>query len=235
MRETGGECAAEPRAGELCLEELNREGLERWGRIMDQRPVTSRGRTPEMALAEKLLRVRTRAGKTSRLKLNAVQRAFEERRGERNIVLKARQMGLTTWAAARFFLKTITHPGTLTLQVAHTQAAAEEIFQIVHRFVDWLPEEMCKGPLTTSRTNVRQICVSGDRCSVPRGFSRRPERGPRIDSAESALLGAGAMAGRSGGDAGWVAGGNGTWSGADSGVDAGRGGRVLLRRVAEGR
>ncbi|MGP8271941.1 MAG: terminase [Terracidiphilus sp.] len=124
---------------------------------MDQRPVTSRGRTPEMALAEKLLRVRTRAGKTSRLKLNAVQRAFEERRGERNIVLKARQMGLTTWAAARFFLKTITHPGTLTLQVAHTQAAAEEIFQIVHRFVDWLPEEMCKGPLTTSRTNVRQI------------------------------------------------------------------------------
>jgi hypothetical protein len=72
-------------------------------------------------------------------------------------VLKARQMGLTTWAAARFFLKTITQPGTLTLEVAHTQEAAEEIFRIVHRFLDYLPEEMREGALRTSRANVRQI------------------------------------------------------------------------------
>jgi hypothetical protein len=110
-----------------------------------------------MELAETLLLVRTRKGWTAPLKANAAQRAFERRRGERNIVLKARQMGLTTWAAARFFLKTITHPGTLTLQVAHTQEAAEEIFRIVHRFLDWLPEELRMGPLQTSRENVRQI------------------------------------------------------------------------------
>jgi hypothetical protein len=110
-----------------------------------------------MALAEQLLLVRTREGWTAPLKANAVQRAFERRRGERNIVLKARQMGLTTWAAARFFLKTITQPGTLTLEVAHTQEAAEEIFRIVHRFVDLLPEELREGPLRTSRANVRQI------------------------------------------------------------------------------
>ncbi len=77
--------------------------------------------------------------------------------GERNIVLKARQMGLTTWVAARFFLKTITQPGTLTLEVAHTQEAAEEIFRIVHRFVDWLPDGLREGPLKTARANVRQI------------------------------------------------------------------------------
>jgi hypothetical protein len=77
--------------------------------------------------------------------------------GRRNIVLKARQMGLTTWAAARFFLKTITQPGTLTLEVAHTQEAAEEIFRIVYRFLDWLPEELREGPLRTSRANVRQL------------------------------------------------------------------------------
>ena len=110
-----------------------------------------------MALAEQLLLVRTREGWTAPLKANRAQCAFERRRGERNIVLKARQIGLTTWAAARFFLKTITHPGTLTLQVAHTQEAAEEIFRIVHRFVDWLPEELREGPLRTSRVNVRQI------------------------------------------------------------------------------
>jgi hypothetical protein len=110
-----------------------------------------------MVLAEKLLLVRTREGRAARLKANAVQRAFERRRGERNIVLKARQMGLTTWAAARFFLKTITQPGTLTLEVAHTQEAAEEIFRIVHRFVDWLPNELREGALKTSQANVRQI------------------------------------------------------------------------------
>jgi hypothetical protein len=110
-----------------------------------------------MALAEELLLVRTREGWTAPLKANAAQRAFERRRGERNIVLKARQMGLTTWAAARFFLKTITQPGTLTLEVAHTQESAEEIFRIVHRFLDWLPENLREGTLRTSRANVRQI------------------------------------------------------------------------------
>ena len=144
-------------AEELCMVELDRDELEYCGRILDQRPATLRGRTVGMALAEKLLLVRTREGRTAPLKANAVQRAFEERRGERNIVLKARQMGLTTWAAARFFLKTITQPGTLTLEVAHTQEAAEEIFRIVHRFLDWLPEELREGPLRTSRANVRQI------------------------------------------------------------------------------
>ena len=141
----------------LSPEELDREELERFGRILDVRPMSLRGRTVGMALAEHLLRVRTREGWTAPLKANAAQRAFEQWRGERNIVLKARQMGLTTWAAARFFLKTITRPGTLTLEVAHTQEAAEEIFRIVHRFLDCLPEELREGPLRTSRANVRQI------------------------------------------------------------------------------
>jgi hypothetical protein len=141
----------------LCLDELDREELERFGRILDQRPASLRGRTVGMALAERLLLVRTREGWTAPLKANAAQRAFERRRGARNIVLKARQMGMTTWAAGRFFLRTITHPGTLTLEVAHTQEAAEEIFRIVHRFLDWLPEELREGPLRTSRANVRQL------------------------------------------------------------------------------
>ncbi len=142
---------------ELAPEEMDREELERWGRILDQHPVSLRGRTPGMALAEKLLVVRTREGKPQKLKANEVQKAFELRRGTRNIVLKARQMGLTTCVAARFFLRTITQPGTLTLEVAHTQEAAEEIFRMVHRFVDWLPDNLRNGPLRTSRANVRQI------------------------------------------------------------------------------
>ena len=138
-------------------EELDREELQRFGAILDRKPASLRGQTVCMALASRMLRVRTRDGKTEPLRANAVQRAFELQRGQRNIVLKARQMGLTTWAAGRFFLKTILQPGTLTLEVAHTQEAAEEIFRIVHRFVHNMPEALRKGPLKTSRANVRAI------------------------------------------------------------------------------
>jgi len=142
---------------DLKLESLGREGLRQLGKILDERPERLWGGTVGKALAEKLLLVRTRDGFTAPLRANETQRAFELRRGKWNIVLKARQMGLTTWTAARFFLKTITQPGTLTLEVAHTQEAAEEIFRIVHRFLDWLPEELRQGPLRTSRANVRQL------------------------------------------------------------------------------
>ena len=132
-------------------------GLEELGQILDNRPQSLYGHTVMTAVAQKWLKVRGRDGAIVALEANPMQRDFERRRGQRNIVLKARQLGMTTWTAARFFLKTITRPGTLTLQVAHTQEAAEEIFRIVHRFLDWLPEELRTGPLATSRANARQI------------------------------------------------------------------------------
>jgi len=139
------------------IDRIDLDELIRFGRILDHRPASLGGSTVAMSLAERLLYVRTRSGAIAPLRANPVQRLFETRRGEKNIVLKARQLGLTTWTAARFFLKTITRPGTLTLQVAHTQEAAEEIFRIVHRFYDWLPDTLREGPLFTSRANVRQI------------------------------------------------------------------------------
>ncbi|MBS1806354.1 MAG: terminase [Acidobacteria bacterium] len=140
------------------LQELNSENLLTLGKKLDDRPGSLQGSSILMALAEKLLRVRTKSGSTEPLQPNRVQQAFECTRGQRNIVLKARQLGLTTWAAARFFLKTITQRGTLTLQVAHTLDSAEEIFRIVHRFVDNLPEQLRGGFLKTSHANSRQIC-----------------------------------------------------------------------------
>jgi hypothetical protein len=142
---------------ELCTTDVDVSLLEKLGWILDERPVSLNGRSVMTVLAEVLLKVRTRDGRTSALKANRAQLAFEKRRGNRNIILKARQMGLTTWTAARFFLKTITHPGTLTVQVAHTQQAAEEIFRIVRRFEDWLPENLREGPLQTSHANARRL------------------------------------------------------------------------------
>lgn len=141
----------------LAAEHVDLEGLERLGKLLDARPASLQGDTVAMALASTWLKVRTREGRTEPLVPNRVQRLFERRREQRNIVLKARQLGLTTWTAARFFLKTITRPGTLTLQVAHSRESAEEIFRIVHRFLEWMPEELRDGPLETSRANARQI------------------------------------------------------------------------------
>ena len=137
--------------------QMGRAELECWGRAIEKGEKTTEGRTAAMALAQKLLVVRTRNGTPKALQANAAQKAFELNRAKKNIVLKARQMGLTTWVAARFFLKTIAQPGTMTLEVAHTQEAAEEIFRIVHRFLDWLPDGLRDGPLKTGRSNVRQI------------------------------------------------------------------------------
>jgi len=105
----------------------------------------------------RLLSVRDRDGIVRKFQANAVQQALDTRFGQKNIVLKARQMGITTWVAARFFLDVITRPGTLAVQVAHDASAAEQIFQIVHRFYRHLPQPIREGRLRTSRANRRQL------------------------------------------------------------------------------
>ena len=141
----------------VCGVEFDRRELESLGKLLDWRYGGFEGRTVGEFLAETLLKVRGKDGRLYALKGNAAQRAFERRRGAGNIVLKARQMGMTTWVAGRFLLKTITRPGTLTLQVAHTQESAEEILGIVHRFVEHLPAGLRAGALKRSKSSVRQI------------------------------------------------------------------------------
>ena len=108
-------------------------------------------------LVRRLLLVRNKDGRLVALRPNRAQREFERTRGRHNIVLKARQLGISTWVAARFFINTITRPGTVTVQVAHDQNSAEEIFRIVHRFLENLPERLRAGALRTSRANIRQL------------------------------------------------------------------------------
>jgi hypothetical protein len=130
----------------LLGQQMDREGERPWG-----------GERLGTFLAERLLRVRTKDGSIEPLRANRAQREFELRRGQRNIVLKARQMGISTWVAGRMFLRTLLRPGTLTLQVAHNQRSAEEIFRIVHRFYRQMPEPLRKGVWRCSRDNRRQL------------------------------------------------------------------------------
>ncbi len=124
-------------------------------------PIEEGGRTHKVAAREfmmrKWLKIRNKNGRLQGLRVNAVQREYAKTAAKRNIVLKARQLGITTYVAARFFLNCITRPGTLCVQVAHDQRSAEEIFRIVHRLLANLPDYMRKGALTTSHANVRQI------------------------------------------------------------------------------
>lgn len=107
-------------------------------------------------LARSALQIRSRSGRNVPLLPNRVQKEYERRRGQQNIVLKARQLGVSTWIAARFFLKTALVPGTLTVQVAHTQEAAESLFKMVHRFHRLLPADV-RASLGPVRANVRHL------------------------------------------------------------------------------
>jgi hypothetical protein len=131
--------------------------MTRLGENLDRPAPGARETTLGVLLAQTILRVRNRQGKQVPLLPNRAQREYERRRGQSNIVLKARQMGISTWVAGRFFLKTITQPGTLTVQVAHTQAAAENIFRCVHRFLGALPSYLRRSTLRTTRASARQI------------------------------------------------------------------------------
>lgn len=137
--------------------EYGLEELLDLGRCLDEQSGGPFGEKISAQLARDLLRIRDRSGQESALLANPVQAQFERERGRQNIVVKARQMGLTTWVAGRFFLKTITGRGVLTVQVAHTREAAEGIFRMVQRFWECLPENMRKGCLKRSRANVRQM------------------------------------------------------------------------------
>lgn len=107
------------------------------------------------------LRIRDRNGSLVPFALNRAQHDLARDPAPRKIILKARQLGITTYVAARFFIKTITRPGTLTVQVAHDQESAEEIFKIVRRFQENLPEALRSAGRSaigrTSRSNVRQL------------------------------------------------------------------------------
>jgi hypothetical protein len=146
------------RMGDLGLAEVDLKELMRLGELLDERPGELGGGSVGGFLAEALLKVRSRSGAMVPLLANKVQEEYERRRGQRNVVLKARQMGMSTWIAGRLFLKTITIPGTLSVQVAHTQEAAEAIFKTVHRFHECLPASLRQGALRTGRANSRQIC-----------------------------------------------------------------------------
>ncbi len=145
------------------------ESLDLLGKSLDKRPkgqhYTHEGLeagelwepTERDLFIEQNLKIRTKRINESDFNLNRAQREYSRRCTNQNVVLKARQVGITTYIAARLFVQTITQRGTLSMQVTQDRESAEDIFRIVRRFWEKLPDEARKGVLRTSHRNARQL------------------------------------------------------------------------------
>ena len=205
--------------------------VEQFGPFLDRRAGEE---TVRDLLIRKMLKIRIKKGGVRYLKLNRAQQEYSQRCSKRNIVLKARQVGMTTYIAARYFMQTITRPGTLTVQVAHSDESAQAIFKIVHRFWEKLPNaRVHRGALVKSRSNVRQIVFPKlDSEYRVETADDNAGRGMTIHNLHCSEVSRWPRGGR--GNAGVAAGGGGSGWGDCAGVDGERGGGNFLRRVAEG-
>jgi len=93
------------------------------------------------AWIEANLQIRSKDRRIIPLRLNGPQTDYYEHRTSRSIILKARQVGVTTLITALFFSDCLTRPNTISVLVAHDLESAERIFRIIKLFWDKLPEQ----------------------------------------------------------------------------------------------
>jgi hypothetical protein len=97
-----------------------------------------------------LLRIKTKDGSVVPLKLNKAQlklwyliRDMERaNRPVRIVILKARQLGMSTFVQAYLLWRSITRPGNNGLVVAHQEDAASELFSKIEMMYRLLPEAL---------------------------------------------------------------------------------------------
>jgi hypothetical protein len=100
--------------------------------------------------ASTALKLRPKAGPLEQFKFNPAQQKLhallEEQKAKtgkiRAIILKARQLGVSTYVAARLYHRTINNPGLRTIIIGHERRASSNLFQIVKRFHDNLGDEL---------------------------------------------------------------------------------------------
>lgn len=99
--------------------------------------------------AAERLKIRPKAGNLAPFTFNPAQRELhrrlEEQRAKtgrvRAIVLKARQMGISTYVAARYYKATTALPGLRTQIIGHEKPASRNLFNLVKRFHENMPPE----------------------------------------------------------------------------------------------
>ena len=110
----------------------------------------TRLRTDLPYFCEHALKLRPKAGPLEPFVLNPAQltlhaeiEAQKAKTGRvRAIVLKARQLGVSTYVAARLYHRTIYNKGLRTIIIGHEKRASSNLFQIVKRYHDHLPDDI---------------------------------------------------------------------------------------------
>lgn len=82
-------------------------------------------------------------------------------RGMREIILKARQFGLSTLIAVLYFIDTLSTPGTGTVIASYDLDSSEKLFEMIDRMYRHLPES---SRPRTQRANTRELYWPGIDC-----------------------------------------------------------------------
>lgn len=87
-----------------------------------------------------LYKIKTKHKTLVTFKQNLAQKNYNLRKTNRNIILKARQLGFTTECLIDFFDDVINHKNTTCAIIAHKQDKVVKMFEIVKRAYDNMPE-----------------------------------------------------------------------------------------------
>ena len=195
--------------------------LLQFGSFLDRRLPQIDGRSLRDLLIAELLKIRVKEGGIESLELNRPQLEYSRRCTKQNIVLKARQVGITTYIAARFFVQTITRPGTAD----GAGSPQPGIGRIDFRYRAALLGKTARRAAQRRADAFARQCppnrVSAARQRIPSGNGGR-ERGAGDDYPLPALLGGLPLAPRCGGNDGFFAGGGGAWGRDRAGIHAER-------------
>jgi hypothetical protein len=89
-----------------------------------------------------LFQIQTKEGKRKFFQHNPAQLHYEQHRAKKNIILKARQIGFTTYEQLRKLEKAMLKQDHITSTIAHTKDKTLDIFRIAQFAWDNLPEEI---------------------------------------------------------------------------------------------
>lgn len=89
-----------------------------------------------------LYKIQTKDSRLVQFKRNLAQWDLDQQRSNRDMILKARQLGFTTECSINLLDETMTKPHTSSAIVAHERDKVTKIFEIVKRAFDYFPDEL---------------------------------------------------------------------------------------------
>lgn len=104
---------------------------------MNQNPTPS----PQRTVIESMFSILDKDGQEVAMRLNPVQEFIDSRVGPRNIIIKPRQKGVSSYFLARYAVDCMTIPGTRAVVISHEAEATKRLFDRVHFYLRKL-----KGP-----------------------------------------------------------------------------------------